>query len=112
MEKRQAELAEMEKRQAEMTGGNPQLALKKKEAFSERIAGLSGLKKGQAYKSDAPCCDGDTAECMACRVHMPVLFYCRKYATTPGCADVRQRTSPKSGSLRPTLPPLPSKNQP
>jgi hypothetical protein len=85
--------------------GPEDLPLKKKEAYSEEIAGLAAMKKNQALaKSSAKCCEEERAECKACGVHMPVIFYCRRYPTTPGCAEVRQRSTPKSRSPPATLP--------
>jgi hypothetical protein len=78
-----------------------ELAEMKKKAALAR-AGESGTLGTQSQTTT--CCTEETAECMACRGHMPVVFYCRRHPLTPGCAEVRQRTTPKT-RLTPTAAP-------
>jgi hypothetical protein len=77
-------------------------AMKKKSAVG--LSGESG--KWNSHSSldvvsrtpTGPCCEQEVAECLACRVHVPVVIYCRRNPTSPGCVEVRQRSTPKTKS--------------
>jgi len=82
-----------ESQQASMWNAKQMSSARQKAAL-----GPAAHAKGMSSQSSTPmvCCEAQVAECMACRAHMPVLFYCRRNPTSPGCAEVRARASPKA----------------
>merc|ERR1719159_2185542 len=77
-------------------------AMSQQASFARQKAALgpAAHAKGMSSQTSTPmvCCEAQVAQCMACREHMPVLFYCRRNPTSPGCAEVRARLAEGAGT--------------
>merc|ERR1711924_202127 len=61
--------------------------MKKKEALgTPGDAGKWSSQGPSSGNSHTPtvCCEAEVAECLACKVHMPVVYYCRRHPLSPG----------------------------